>query len=281
MQRWRPLTEVSSASLTQLSHDPLGIPVPDTALLHALFAYHAPVWEVDVVDENDLPGIPIWNTAGKPGVKPAPVVYRYPSYTRWQDQTLLQLNYVVWFAARPITGIFDILGGALDGLIWRVTLNSDGAPLLYDTIHPCGCYHMFFLTEALQPKPEALQLAEPPLLPQPAPRLTAGQRIVIRIASAAHYIERVYADQPDGTPYEWRDYAELYATPVIDSGRRSLFAGNGLVIGSERRERWLLWPMGIPSAGAMRERGHHATAFVGRRHFDDALLLEGLFQPAP
>jgi hypothetical protein len=30
----------------------------------------------------------------------------------------------------------------------------------------------------------------------------------------------------------------------------------------------------------MRERGRHATAFVGRRHFDDADLLNQLFEPA-
>jgi hypothetical protein len=29
----------------------------------------------------------------------------------------------------------------------------------------------------------------------------------------------------------------------------------------------------------MRERGHHATAFLGRRHFDAPDLLEKLFEP--
>jgi hypothetical protein len=37
---------------------------------------------------------------------------------------------------------------------------------------------------------------------------------------------------------------------------------------------------GVPSAGAMRERGRHATAFIGRRHFDEATLLDNLFEPA-
>jgi len=46
---------------------------------------------------------------------------------------------------------------------------------------------------------------------------------------------------------------------------------------TERAERWLFWPMGIDSAGAMRQWGRHATAFVGRRHFDDADLLEKRF----
>lgn len=61
-------------------------------------------------------------------------------------------------------------------------------------------------------------------------------------------------------------------------GSASIFEpGDGLVAGTERPERFLFWPMGIASAGAMRQWGHHATAFVGRRHFDDADLLEKRF----
>ena len=48
--------------------------------------------------------------------------------------------------------------------------------------------------------------------------------------------------------------------------------------GTERAERWLFWPMGIASAGQMRQWGRHATAFVGRRHFDEALLLDRYFE---
>ena len=48
--------------------------------------------------------------------------------------------------------------------------------------------------------------------------------------------------------------------------------------GSARAERFLFWPMGIASAGAMRQWGRHATAFVGRRHFDDADLFERRFR---
>jgi hypothetical protein len=43
----------------------------------------------------------------------------------------------------------------------------------------------------------------------------------------------------------------------------------------------LFWPLGIRAAGAMRQWGRHATAFVGRRHFDEALLLDRYFALAP
>ena len=59
---------------------------------------------------------------------------------------------------------------------------------------------------------------------------------------------------------------------------RSLFGPDGLVDESARAERFVLWPLGIPSAGAMREAGHHAIAFVGKRHFDDPDLIDRYFE---
>ena len=62
------------------------------------------------------------------------------------------------------------------------------------------------------------------------------------------------------------------------SERRSAYDPDGMIRGTERGERVFFWPMGIPSAGAMRQWGHHATAFVGRRHFDDADLIDKRFR---
>ena len=62
------------------------------------------------------------------------------------------------------------------------------------------------------------------------------------------------------------------------TGTRSVYGPDGLIPGSERGERFFFWPMGIHSAGAMRQWGHHATAFIGRRHFDDAQLIEKRFR---
>jgi hypothetical protein len=50
------------------------------------------------------------------------------------------------------------------------------------------------------------------------------------------------------------------------------------IAGTDRAESWLFWPMGIRRAGTMRQWGRHATAFVGRRHFDDADLIERRFE---
>ncbi len=72
-------------------------------------------------------------------------------------------------------------------------------------------------------------------------------------------------------------HAQSRFAPAAAGGRRSAFRPDGIVPGSERSERYLFWPMGVSEPGAMRQWGRHATAFVGRRHFDDADLLEHYF----
>ena len=278
LQRYRSMIR-GIATIPQIPEDSLHIPTPNSSQLAALFIAYAPVWEIDVAGNFDKPGTPVWQLNDTPTVDTTvPVVYHYVSYTHWQNRALLQLNYVIWFSERPLSGPFDIYGGALDGLIWRVTLDQNSEPLLFDTIHSCGCYHLFFPTKRLTMRAAALELPEPPLVVQTAPVIPLNKRLVIRVASGTHYVQRIYADIPTGEIYPLRDYNALYVIATDEGNRRSLFDRNGLVPGTERAERWLLWPMGIASPGAMRERGRHATAFVGRRHFDDASLLEDIFE---
>lgn len=276
-----PLSSVEIASvLARGARNPLGIPEPDAIERERLFATFAPVWEVDTVSDNDRLGGPHWSEGAVPEVDISrPSVYRHLSHTRFQDQILLQLNYVAWFPARPKSGALDILGGRLDGITWRVTLAPNGRPLVYDSMHNCGCYHMFFPTRGLRLKERDSGFEEPPLIPQQAPEWSEEHRVILRIASRTHYLQRVYTTpvSGQGTLYRWADYHELRSLPLPGEGHRSLFRTDGIVSGTERGERFLLWPMGVPAPGAMRQWGHHATAFVGRRHFDDAHLLERYF----
>jgi hypothetical protein len=102
----------------------------------------------------------------------------------------------------------------------------------------------------------------------------------VRLGSGTHYVEQVTLVRGSDSlaRYELRPYDELRSLQRLDGGRRSAFGPDGLIAGSERAERFLFWPMGIASAGAMRQWGRHATAFVGRRHFDDADLIERRFE---
>jgi hypothetical protein len=163
-----------------------------------------------------------------------------------------------------------------------VTLDDNGTPLVYDSIHACGCYHLFFPTAAVVPRPQPPALDEGLFAPQVAPTLAPGQRLALRVAARTHYLERVTVVRDEdaaGTVYALLDENDLRSLPWPAGGTRSAYDSAGFVPGSERLERWLFWPMGIASAGQMRQWGRHATAFVGRRHFDDAHLLDQYFAP--
>ncbi len=209
------------------------------------------------------------------------VRYAPPStpHTLYRGQVLLQLVYTIWFPERPPREPGDILAGRLDGVVWRATLAPDGEPLLFDSIHPCGCFHAFFPTPRARPRPAPDALEEWAFVPQTLPRLRPGERPLLRVASGTHYIESVsvVSGADSVARYAFRAEDELRSLERLEGGRRSAFGPDGLIAGSERPERFLFWPMGIASPGAMRQWGRHATAFVGRRHFDDADLIEKRF----
>lgn len=271
-----------AAAIRRDSANALGIPEPGGEALERLFTAHAPVFEIEQTGEYDQPGALRWAAGARtPSVDPADLaVYRMVSWTRYRGRVLLQLVYTVWFPERPADSSTDLLSGALDGVVWRVTLAPDGEPLVYDSMHPCGCYHMFFPTPRARPVEPPESVLEWMFSPQSLPRVAEGERPVLRIATRTHYVERVTLAREAGaaTRYAMRPYDELRSLPRPEGGRASAFAPDGLIEGTERAERFLFWPMGIASPGAMRQWGRHATAFVGRRHFDDADLLEKRFE---
>ncbi|CAG0956624.1 hypothetical protein BURK1_00487 [Burkholderiales bacterium] len=264
----------------------------DAAALDALFASHAPDFAIDTAGPDDLPGHPLRRADGVPDVDPArPVVFVRLAWTRFDGALLPQLVYTVWFAQRPPRFAGDPLAGRLDGLVWRVTLDRDGAPLAFDTIHPCGCYHQFVPTARLASRPSEPTVEEGALVVQSLPELAAGTRVRLDLESGTHYLRRVTPlDSPAGAAaaaaaaganaYTLEPEASLRTLPDGKGGSASLFGANGIVAGTERPERHALWISGIESPGAMRQWGRHATAFVGRRHFDDAFLLERYFARA-
>jgi hypothetical protein len=247
--------------------------------IEMLFAAFAPVFEVESGGAFDAVGALAWDSQGHPAVNPAmPIVYRRLAYTRVGGDVLPQLVYTAWFPERPKASGIDVLAGNLDGLVFRVTLALNGMPLLYDSIHPCGCYHMFFPTGGLQETPSPRPGDEWSFVPARAPVVLAGQRVVLHVQSRTHYLTGIRADYVESAkPYELENEDLLLSLPLGNGERRSIYGPDGLIAGSERPERMLFWPMGVPSAGTMRQWGHHATAFLGRRHFDDADLMERRF----
>ena len=278
-----PLPRARVALLLERAlENPLGIPEPSESDLKELLPAYAPSFEIEVKGDYDRFGALRWlRGADSPSVDGAQLaVYGHPAWTLYEGRVLLQLVYTLWFPERPPQSGRDLLAGRLDGITWRVTLAPDGEPLVYDAIHPCGCYHQFFPTGRAQQRPAPGGLEEWMFAPQSLPRIAEGERPVVRVATGTHYIERVAVTR--GTDslmrYELRPYGELRSLLRTPGPRAGAFGPDGLVPGTERAERFFFWPMGIASAGAMRQWGRQATAFVGRRHFDDADLLEKRFR---
>jgi len=263
--------------------NPLRIPQLSNSSLQTLFDHFAPIWTIETRSAADRPGVPVWLPVGTSAIdSTGPRVFTHLSFTRRQGQVLPQFNYSIWFPERPRTGPFDILGGHLDGITLRVTVGLDGRPLMYDAMHNCGCYHMYFPPQdGLHAKPQLLKGEEPLLIPSTVPAAALDARLELYIAANTHYIEgvRMQATSRSGDDaYSLRSAQFLRALPVPGGGTRSLYGSDGIVAGTQRRERWLLWPMGIIEPGAMRQWGHHAVAFFGRRHFNDAYLLDRYFE---
>ncbi|MFM9971354.1 MAG: hypothetical protein ACKVQK_23475 [Burkholderiales bacterium] len=264
----------------------LGLYEWDDDQREALFALYAPRILIDEATHDDRLGALEYDVEARLWVNIfRPVVYRRLTHTFMDGRWLPQFVYSFWFPARSAEPGIDLLAGKLDGLIWRVTVGSDGHPLAYDSIHPCGCYHLFFPTEAVRARPQPESLDETLFAPQSLPRIRAGESLVLHLEAGTHYLRRVSHQgvAPDAHLYEFAEDDELRSLrlPASEPGgaaRRSAFGPDGIIAGTERAERFLFWPMGVDNAGAMRQWGRHATAFVGERHFDDADLFERYFE---
>ena len=266
-------------TVQQITRDAIGIPRFEPGVLSKLFLRHSPIWSVASLSPDDRIGTVANTPNGITVSTETALVYTHLSYTKFNGDVLAQLNYTIWFPARPPEGAFDILSGTLDGITWRVTLDRSGRMLFADAMHNCGCYYMAFPSAALRPRDPPRSFEEPLWIPQSL-SLSDHAQVVIHVSATAHYIRKIeFSDEltidRQLLPVA---YNELRSLPTALGMYRSMFDSNGLIKDSERTERWLLWPMGIASAGAMRQIGHHAIAFVERRHFDDPDLLDRYFE---
>lgn len=277
-----PASEVR-ALLARGRDDPLGVPAMSDEASDRLLAAYAPVLSVDEVDANDRPGRPVHRDVGVLDFADAPVVFGRIAFTRFAGATHVQLVYTTWFRARVPAFPGDPLAGWLDGVLWRVTLDGDGTPLVYDSIHACGCYSLFVTTPRVVVRPPEPTLDEQALVPATVPDVGVAGRVVVDLEAGTHQVRgvRPFDGAASGTiRYRLVHEEALRSIALPGGGTRSLYGPDGLVAGSERAERALFWPLGIRSAGAMRQWGRHATAFIGRRHFDEAFLLDRYFLPA-
>lgn len=260
---------------------PLGWPAPDAAALERLGRAFAP--ELATAEDVDHARIgALTGEGGRPDVDTGrPRAYLDHGYVRWGRHVLLQLSYTFWFTERPRTGPLDPYGGAIDGLVLRVTLGDDGRALLWESIHPCGCFYTV-ATPAdrdLRMLPGDPARLEPPLELAGPP---AAMRPRLHYTPDAHYLRALTAAGPAPVEARVRSYTlDAWSSLLAAGPRRPPFDDEGLLRGSERGERLFLWPSGIRSPGAMRTPGRQATAFLGRRRFERANLLGGRLRERP
>jgi hypothetical protein len=270
-----------TALLREASRNPLGIPLLTGEQLARLAQRYAPVLEQDVTGDYDLPGAVLWGGSWISVDAKTPVVYYYATHAILQGRPLLQLNYVAWYTERPLTGPLDISAGRIHGLTLRITLAEEGVPVMVDAIHNCGCYHFFFPDTAVFKAPRTGLLREDAFVPQKLPPSSPDARLVVRIGSKRHLVERLQYERGHVKPHEaYRlvPYEHLESLPGDSVRRASIFSPLGIVRGkTERLERFFLFSTGIPYIGSMRQRGHHGTALVGQRVFDDPRLFEKYF----
>lgn len=273
-------SEHTAAMLKSAYANPLGIPRLTSLQLQQLWTHFAPVWEIDTRNDTDKIGAAGLDSDKLPRIDiNQPATYVAHRYARWHGRVVLQLIYQIWLPAREKTDMLDLYGGPLDSLIWRVTLDSEGVPIAFDSIHGCGCYYLLFPRQgyrAVAPKDGA----EPVLSPKSITPIAPSQRLLLRLQSRTHYLQQVSfvddASEAETRRYLFDDLEQLRSLPMPNGRKSSLYDQDGLIDASERAERFLLWPYGIASPGAMRQWGTHAIAFIGRHHFDDPFLLENL-----
>lgn len=243
--------------------------------LHSLFSKYAPQWVVETETDSDRIGSLTLTADGRPVVAiDTPSIYVALTQGVFRGRVTSQLNYVIWFQGRPSEGVFDLLAGTLDSLVWRVHLDAEGQPIAYDSIHGCGCWYQLWPAMGFAVAASHQQAGEPVLVGS----TIRSRNPTLIVSSTTHQLAVL-----DTAPTLMNAVEPLVIQPYqslksLSYGvrRKSLFNPQGLVEVSRRPERWLFWPMGIASAGASRVMGTHAISFVGRRHFDDPELLETL-----
>jgi hypothetical protein len=208
-----------------------------------------------------------------------PVVYGIYQSVSLGGHDHVQLTYTAWYPAHPRMKAIDLEKASIDSCVLRVTLDEHHAPLFYETIAACGCFHKVFVQRRVEDgavrafgapekgKTYAVErvvkdaldwevagvVDEPPDRPaRPVVFLKAGDHKVIGVGSAARL--RVPGGA-DVHPYALADYADLYSVQVGNGPEHAPFfnTGNGgKVWGAERKERFIFSFIGVDDAGQPR-----------------------------
>ncbi len=244
--------------------------------------------------ENALPGV---NTD-------KPSVYAYVDRKRIQGRMTRQLVYTIWYPEHPKLHTFDPEAGPMEGWTFRITLNRDNAPMIYESVSNCGCYYKVFPTRRLEDNakrefkeketgksfylekkiPGKIDAVVPEIVDQG--KAPAARPVLYYSAGAHQFVTvRPVPEMEEGDrlapreTYQLLPYEELESLP-FNQRRASLFDKNGLVRKADRLECTLLKPSGIFHAGHPRQR-YTQLIYFDQSEFDDSGLFEKYLRLPP
>jgi len=274
----RPLTRQQLASAT-----------PET-----LVNYYSPIFVQQRIDtkvqkypyppENDMIGEAHLRREAdgtlKSYVAGSPKVYAIVKKLPIDGHQRIQLTYTAWYPAHSKMKMIDLEEADIDSCVVRITLDAENAPLFYETIAACGCFHKVFVEswveevskQAFGPPEKGKKFSvertvkgsigwevagivdEPRDHPRrPVVFIKAGDHKVLGLGSAARL--RVPANA-EKHPYEMTSYENLYTVAVNGSTEKAAFFdmdNGGKVRGAERsKEKFFLSFVGVDSAGQPR-----------------------------
>lgn len=263
--------------------DALGLPQFSAAQWQQLAMAYAPQWQIATNDPANRPGRVEYLQDEQLRVNiEKPSYYHFVSFGRHHRQTTSQLNYLLWFSERPKLSRFDWVAGQHDALLFRIHLGQHGELLAMDSVHLCGCWYQLMLPQG---RGYTAQMQGEPVMMQ---RVSSDLPVRLQVSADEHHIVGVAAASESSpasnqialTALPWDRLYQLSESPAPNSSDKSAYKSafnrEGIVPGSQRPERWFFWPMGVADAGSLRRLGDHAIAFVGKRYFDQARLLEAL-----
>jgi hypothetical protein len=257
VQRWRTPVDANEVArlldrYEKLPQDPLGRKGMTSDGWQALAAHFAPAWLIERGGTGDEPGALHWRGKQLVVDQATPTLYYLASFARAGKQLLVQFHYFVWFAA---------VDGRIDGLIWRVTLDAQGRPLIYDSLLADGGNHQFHLAQPLEPVSAEAKHAAGPAITGIGPvqvRLHAGSHVVAEVAP-----EQGASDTDESRAYALKPYEDLLTLPRDDGSSLSAFDADGVL---------------RQPGSTIRQWGRHATLPSLKLAFDDPHLIESRFR---
>lgn len=257
--------------------DELGFQSLTDSAWKAMSERFAPEFWIETAGDSDLLGWPKISEDG-PGVDVAkPHVGYWVNFTKFGDLGLAQITYVLWFPGSGAQG-----NGPIDSVMWRVTLDRTGTPLVYDSIHASGREHRWFPAQPMTVRTDLGETADPPVV---APNVLAQGPVAVVIASGSHTVRRVVPAVDGGgaaAAYELQRYEDVYALPLTSGkGTRSLFDPDGEIPGTRHADPLWRKGTGLDEQGTLRALGRQPTGYLSHTHFDDVRVLEEVFVPPP